>query len=248
MNPQHPHPHRHDGAEPFRRQDARRPDPNANPTGAGIGDSGELVPLVRVGGLADLIATVPYVLTYVPAEAVVVMAFAGRRLTVTACLPLPPAAQVAPAVRHLNRVLAQASRDPERPGTGGVTHALVVGYGTPAIDPILTEVAGELAVPVDDVVRVQGDRWWSLTFSSAFAVSPARGVPGIAVLVRGCVPGVSARSAGAVRCLGDGCVTREASVCCPVGRLESHEGGSWRGSGGLSCGGGRACRARPGLA
>jgi Domain of unknown function (DUF4192) len=163
MNPQHPDPHRSDGADPFRRHDAQQPQPTASPADAGLGDSGELVPVVRIGGLADLIATVPYVLTYVPADAVVVMAFAGRRLTVTACLPLPPAAQAFSAARHLNRVLAQASRDLHRPGAGGVTHALVVGYGTPVIDPILTQVAGELAVPVDDVVRVEDDRWWSLT-------------------------------------------------------------------------------------
>ena len=166
MNPHHtPDPHDQNDSPPAHPHDARPPSPAADPAdtepGAGAGDTP--VSSVHVHGLADLIAAVPYVLTYQPHDAVVVMVFAGPRLAVTAALPLPPDPRVTLAAHSFNRVLAGALTNRQDPGADGATRALVLGYGPATIDPLLTGIAGELAVPVEDVVRVHAGRWWSLT-------------------------------------------------------------------------------------
>ncbi|HEY6797274.1 MAG TPA: DUF4192 domain-containing protein [Kineosporiaceae bacterium] len=173
----HPYPH-----DPHNPDDAAGGEPADHSVNQTVSQTGK-VPLVRVGGLVDLIAAVPYVLTYAPADAVVVMAFVGDRLRVTACQSLPAPSDVRVAVHHLDRALARACSEGagnKQPGGLGakVTHALVVGYGDAGIDPILTGIARELMIPVRDVVRVDGDRWWSLT-----CPDPACCPPGAPIVV-----------------------------------------------------------------
>ena len=135
MNPHHtPDPHGQDDSPPADAHTARPPGSAADPADAEHGDGDTPVSLVHVRGLADLIAAVPYVLTYHPHDAVVVLAFAGPRLAVTASLPLPSAPRVALAAHSVNRVLAGVSANPEDPAADRLTRALVVGYGTARID------------------------------------------------------------------------------------------------------------------
>jgi hypothetical protein len=124
-------------------------------------DTGAQVPRsVRLGGLGDVIAAIPFLLTYVPADAVVMMAFAGARLLTTACLSFLAPEDVGPQVRRLNHLLTHGIPDSF---DGGVTHVVVVGYGTDRIDPVLTGMAEALVVPVEAVARVEDGRWWCLT-------------------------------------------------------------------------------------
>ena len=74
-------------------------------------------PTVRLRDLPDLIAAVPYMLTYVPQDAVVLMVLDGPRLKVTAALPLPISTPAAVTAAQLNALLSRALD--EGPPAGG---------------------------------------------------------------------------------------------------------------------------------
>ncbi|SCL15689.1 protein of unknown function [Micromonospora rhizosphaerae] len=113
-------------------------------------------PRLAVRSPADLIAAVPYLLGFHPADSVVVVALRGRRVIFAARGDLPePGADPRPAARHLAGVI----------GRQGAESATVIGYGpaarvTGAVDAVgeALTVAGLLVL---DALRVTEGRWWS---------------------------------------------------------------------------------------
>ncbi|MGW5672553.1 DUF4192 domain-containing protein, partial [Micromonospora sp. NPDC003776] len=105
---------------------------------------------------ADLIAAVPYLLGFHPADSVVVVALRGRRVVFAARGDLPePGADPRPAAGHLAEVIARQ----------GSESATVIGYGppvrvTPAVDAV-GEALDRAGLLVLDALRVTDGRWWS---------------------------------------------------------------------------------------
>ncbi|MEW2382495.1 DUF4192 domain-containing protein [Micromonospora sp. NPDC047707] len=127
------------------------------------------VPRLSVRSPGDLIAAVPYLLGFHPADSVVVVAMHGKRVTFAARSDLPdprepveaaermaePARPVDEAARHLAAVVARQVAD----------RATVLGYGpasrvTPAVDAVRAALA-DAGIPVLDALRVTDGRYWS---------------------------------------------------------------------------------------
>lgn len=132
------------------------------------------LPRFSVRSRADLIAAVPYLLGFHPAESVVVVAMRGPRVTFAARADLadltgpvaadrsagavdgtPAAGGPAEVARHLAAVVAQQPTD----------RATVLGYGpasrvTHAVDAVRQALA-EVGIGVLDALRVTGGRYWS---------------------------------------------------------------------------------------
>lgn len=113
-------------------------------------------PRLAVRSPADLIAAVPYLLGFHPADSVVVLALRGRQIIFAARADLPaPGADTHQPARYLAAVT----------GRQGTEAATVVGYGpagpvTAAVDAVREALAGAGLV-VLDALRVTGDRYWS---------------------------------------------------------------------------------------
>ncbi|MFR9774547.1 DUF4192 domain-containing protein [Micromonospora sp. MS34] len=113
-------------------------------------------PRLAVRSPADLIAAVPYLLGFHPADSVVVVAMRGRRVVFAARGDLPgPGADPQPAARHLAEVVARQ----------GTESATVIGYGpatrvTSAVDAVGEALDGA-GLLVLDALRVSDGRWWS---------------------------------------------------------------------------------------
>ncbi|MCW3840276.1 DUF4192 domain-containing protein [Micromonospora yasonensis] len=113
-------------------------------------------PRLAVRSPADLIAAVPYLLGFHPADSVVVVALRGRRVVFAARGDLPePGADPRPAARHLAEVIARQ----------GTESATVIGYGpagrvTGAVDAV-GEALDRAGLLVLDALRVTDGRWWS---------------------------------------------------------------------------------------
>lgn len=105
---------------------------------------------------ADLIAAVPYLLGFHPADSVVVVALRGRRVVFAARGDLPdPDTDPRPAAQHLAEVIARQ----------GTESATVIGYGpaarvTGAVDAV-GEALDRAGLLVLDALRVTDGRWWS---------------------------------------------------------------------------------------
>jgi hypothetical protein len=105
---------------------------------------------------ADLIAAVPYLLGFHPADSMVVVALRGRRVVFAARGDLPdPGTDPRPAAQHLAEVIARQ----------GTESATVIGYGpaarvTGAVDAVGEALDGA-GLLVLDVLRVTDGRWWS---------------------------------------------------------------------------------------
>ncbi|MGN9775138.1 DUF4192 domain-containing protein [Micromonospora sp. H33] len=127
------------------------------------------VPRLSVRSPGDLIAAVPYLLGFHPADSVVVVAMQGKRVTFAARSDLPdlrepvdsarrmaePARPVDEPARHLAAVVARQVAD----------RATVLGYGpaarvTPAVDAVRVALA-DAGIPVLDALRVTDGRYWS---------------------------------------------------------------------------------------
>ncbi|MFG3422241.1 DUF4192 domain-containing protein [Micromonospora sp. NPDC049460] len=112
-------------------------------------------PRLAVRSPADLIAAVPYLLGFHPADSVVVVAMRGRRITFAARADLPDLADPHDPARHLAGVIARQ----------GAETATVLGYGpaarvTPAVDAVRAALA-VAGLPVLDALRVTEGRYWS---------------------------------------------------------------------------------------
>ncbi|MEE6258393.1 DUF4192 domain-containing protein [Plantactinospora sonchi] len=121
---------------------------------------------------ADLLAAVPYLLGFRPADSVVVIALRANRIIFVARGDLPdflapdppgvgpdhPAGRAGGPGEAAAQLAAVVARQ-------GVEATTIVGYGTPArVTPIidsLTVALGRVGLPVLDALRVTGDRYWS---------------------------------------------------------------------------------------
>lgn len=113
-------------------------------------------PRLAVRSPADLIAAVPYLLGFHPADSVVVVALRGRQLIFAARGDLPePGADPRPPARHLAEVIARQGSD----------SATVIGYGPAARVTGAVEAVGRaldgVGLTVLDALRVTEGRWWS---------------------------------------------------------------------------------------
>lgn len=116
---------------------------------------------------ADLLAAVPYLLGFHPADSVVVVAMRGRRVVFAARADLPdPAEAPADRARHLVGVVRRQRVDA----------ATVVGYGpahrvTPAVDAV-RDALDEGGLVLLDALRVTDGRWWSYLCGEARCCPP----------------------------------------------------------------------------
>ncbi len=113
------------------------------------------LPRLTVRSPADLIAAVPYLLGFHPADSIVVVALRGSRIVFAARGDLFDDADSREPARHIAAVTAQQGAD----------SATVIGYGpaplvTPAVDEVRAAL-GDAGLAVLDALRVTDERWWS---------------------------------------------------------------------------------------
>jgi Domain of unknown function (DUF4192) len=118
--------------------------------------------VVQVSKPAQVIALVPYLLGFCPSAGdLVIMGAAPPRGRVTLTLRLDMPARPAPAGR-----VVQARYAARTLVANGCTIATVVGYGPEDVvagyAPALRDAAKDAGITLYDIVRVQGQRWYSL--------------------------------------------------------------------------------------
>ncbi|MGW5082803.1 DUF4192 domain-containing protein [Micromonospora echinospora] len=128
-------------------------------------------PRLSVRSPADMVAAVPYLLGFHPADSVVVVAVRGRRVVFAARGDLPaPGADPGPAARHLAQVVARQDADA----------ATVVGYGPAARVTGVVDAIGDAltaaGLVVLDALRVTEGRWWSYLCAEP-SCCPPEGTP-----------------------------------------------------------------------
>lgn len=112
---------------------------------------------LTVRSIADLLAAVPYLLGFHPADSVVVVALRGKRIVFVARgdLPTGDPAEIRAAAEQLAAVVARQD----------VEVTAIIGYGQPtAVTPSVTAVRAALdrcGLPALDVLRVTDGRFWS---------------------------------------------------------------------------------------
>lgn len=115
--------------------------------------------ILTVGTPAELIATLPFVIGFHPADSIVIVGVRGKKIVFAARNDLPapgtPAAQVRADAAEAAAVVAGQ----------GVTGTVVLGYGVPErVTPTVLRVAEALeraGLPVLDQLRVTDGRYWS---------------------------------------------------------------------------------------
>ncbi|MCX5068312.1 DUF4192 domain-containing protein [Micromonospora lupini] len=116
---------------------------------------------------ADLLAAVPYLLGFHPADSVVAVALRGRQIIFAARADLPdPSTDPVDSARHLAGVIQRQGADA----------ATVVGYGppdrvTPSVDAVRAALTG-VGLEVLDALRVTDCRWWSYLCAEADCCPP----------------------------------------------------------------------------
>jgi hypothetical protein len=130
---------------------------------------------LSVGSPADLLAVVPHLLGFVPANSLVVVGIASPRGRIRAALrfdlPDPPDAEATATIaEHAISFLTWQH----------LTAAIAVGYGPgPLVSPLadaLQETAAAASLPLRDVLRVDQGRYWSYLCREP-SCCPAEGVP-----------------------------------------------------------------------
>jgi hypothetical protein len=129
---------------------------------------------VRLSGPVDLIAIVPYLLGFHPADSVVALAIRAKRPIFAARIDLPPAGASRAEIRDLVEPL------PETLACHGATGVLLVGYG-PAdrATPVIAAARAVLrptSITVIEALRVSGGRFWSYLCADRDCC-PADGTP-----------------------------------------------------------------------
>lgn len=100
----------------------------------------------------EVLAAVPYLLTFHPTESFVVVALSGRRVVLSARVDLEHARHEAP---RLARVV----------GENGADALILIGFCRPAVETraLITELMEEFAeFTIRDALLSDGERWWSL--------------------------------------------------------------------------------------
>ncbi|MEV0392812.1 DUF4192 domain-containing protein [Polymorphospora rubra] len=129
-------------------------------------------PTLSVRSPADLLAAVPYLLGFHPADSVVVVALRGPKIVFAARGDLPvlgtPALARDATARHLALVVVRQQAD----------SAMIVGYGAAARVTPTVELVGmalrEAGIQVLEALRLTGDRYWSY-LCDAVDCCPAEG-------------------------------------------------------------------------
>jgi Domain of unknown function (DUF4192) len=130
---------------------------------------------VRVGSADAILAVVPHLIGFHPSDSLVMLGIGGPhariRLAFRYDLPDPPDEEVATDIAaHAATVLARQR----------LTMAIAVGYGSgEAVTPVVNVVAPALrkaGINVQDVLRVQGGRYWSYVCGDPDCCRP-EGVP-----------------------------------------------------------------------
>jgi len=152
-----------------------RPRPRRAPYAGGSPDARVAQLRVRIGSPASLLAVVPGLLGFEPGQSIVVVGTetpgAAVRVTLRYDVPDPrqPAAAAALAGHAVGVLTAQ-----------GVTTAVAVGYGSDtAVSPVaaaLRERAAEAGVTLTEVLRAEGQRYWSYVCANP-ACCPPDGTP-----------------------------------------------------------------------
>jgi hypothetical protein len=126
---------------------------------------------VIVRNSTEIIAVIPFVLGYHPADSIVVVGLAGPRIAFAACYELPPPDG---DFDEAARAVAAAV-----PGQGTLLHA-VIGFGppdrvTPAVLRLFRSL-GMAGLRVYEAIRVTDGRWWSY-FCEDLTCCPGDGRP-----------------------------------------------------------------------
>ncbi|MFC0860678.1 DUF4192 domain-containing protein [Sphaerimonospora cavernae] len=116
---------------------------------------------------ADILAAVPYLIGFHPADSLVVTGFDGKALRLSTRWDLPP------RPGDLDRIIPLLRREQ-------VTVALLVGYGpghlvTPAVDQVMRLLAGA-GIGLAEALRADEGRYWSYACVDT-ACCPAEGTP-----------------------------------------------------------------------
>lgn len=132
-------------------------------------------PTMRIRGAADLIAALPYLLGFHPANSLTVTAMRDARVTFAMRADLPDAGTPAEVVAaHADQLVTAVTRQE------GITGVIIVGYGpaervTPAVDAAHRALTAA-GIPVRDALRVTDGRYWSYTCTN-LTCCPADGTP-----------------------------------------------------------------------
>ena len=133
--------------------------------------------VVRLSSPADIIAMIPYMLGFHPANSLVIVAMRERRpvLNVRVDLPGPKAGR--PSAKELRNLLRHAVR---MVNDQAAQAAILVGYGPKSrVTPVVTQATVQLAghgVEVLDALRVTKGRYWSYACANR-ACCPPEGTP-----------------------------------------------------------------------
>ncbi|MEU4419188.1 DUF4192 domain-containing protein [Actinoplanes sp. NPDC024001] len=108
---------------------------------------------------SELIAALPYLLGYHPADNVAIVGLTGSRVDFGACYDLPPPDCDEADARAVATIIAETVARQE------AASVVIVGFGpahrvTPAVLR-LTRALTTASVRVDDAMRVTNNRWWS---------------------------------------------------------------------------------------
>src|SRR2546430_6256069 len=105
--------------------------------------------------LGDLLAIVPYLLGFHPADSAVVLGLRDKKIIFQVRGDLPPPADVTVFAEHYAEIVARQR----------ATRAVVLGYGAgPVVTPVVLALRAALTgrgVPVVDVLRIADGRYWS---------------------------------------------------------------------------------------
>ncbi len=126
---------------------------------------------LRVSDPTDLLAVIPYLLSFHPSESVVAVLVRSGRVLLTARIDLPPAEDAGPLADAVTELAAQH----------GAAELVLVAYSSdpesarPVLARLTAELEGGARFRLTDAIVVGPDRWWSLR--CARACCPPEGRP-----------------------------------------------------------------------
>ncbi|WP_430784843.1 DUF4192 domain-containing protein [Actinoplanes sp. G11-F43] len=127
-------------------------------------------PALVVRNPAELIAALPFLMGYHPRDSVALVGMRGRDLDFGACFDLPPPGG---DEREIRRGVRETAETVRRQHPGGL---MIIGYGAAQrVTPVvlcLVEALHGADIRVDEVLRVDGGRWWSYLCTDPGCCSP----------------------------------------------------------------------------